>query len=206
MACKRPAGAERRGFCQNPGMLHAAIPGRLHAVHAFPTPFRKFPAAMRDARAPDLARLLELEALFPGDRLTRRQLRRHIASSTARLRVAEGAGCISGYALTFLRHGSAQARLYSLVVDPAARGSGLGAALVRDACIQSHEAGCRRLGLEVRTDNLAALALYQREGFAVVGRRTGYYADGCDAWRLQRELTLSSLAPVPVLDRCRADF
>ena len=33
---------------------------------------------LRDARLADLARLLELEALFPGDRLSSRQFRRHL--------------------------------------------------------------------------------------------------------------------------------
>lgn len=143
---------------------------------------------MRDGRLADLSRLLELEALFPGDRLAPRQFRRHLASPRARLRVAEVDGCLAGYALVFLRRGSAVARLYSIVVDPAARGGGMGAALVRDACAQAHRAGCRWLRLEVRADNVSALALYRREGFEVFGRHEAYYADGCDAWRLQRAL------------------
>lgn len=155
------------------------------------------PAAVRDARAPDLARLLELEALFPGDRLSPRQFRRHLASPRARLRVAEAGGRVTGYALTFLRRGSEVARLYSIAVDPAVRGGGIGAALLRDACAQACEAGCRRLRLEVRTDNAAAIALYRREGFAVFDRRAAYYADGCDAWRLQRVLDAGACQLLP---------
>ncbi len=153
-----------------------------------PTSALKTLPAVRDARAADVARLLELEALFPGDRLSARQFRRHLASPRARLRVAETGGHIVAYALTFLRHGSVVARLYSIVVEPVARGSGIGVALLRDACAQAGEAGCRWLRLEVRTDNVAAMALYQREGFVVFERREAYYADGCDAWRLQRAL------------------
>ena len=44
---------------------------------------------------------------------------------------------------------------------------------------------CRSGGsalLEVRASNAAAIAMYQRHlGFATVGRRRGYYADGEDA-------------------------
>ena len=156
-----------------------------------PTSALKTPPAVRDARSADLAALLELEALFPGDRLSPRQFRRHLASSRARLRVAEVDGRIAGYALVFLRRGSAVARLYSIVVDPAVRGAGIGATLLRDACAQARQAACRWLRLEVRTDNAAAMALYRREGFAVFGRREAYYADGCDAWRLQRDVTLT---------------
>ena len=153
-----------------------------------PTSDPKCPPAVRDACLADLARLLELEALFPGDRLAPRQFRRHLASPRARLRVAEADGRLAGYALVFLRRGSTVARLYSIVVDPVARGTGIGVALLRDACAQARRAGCRWLRLEVRTDNAAALALYRREGFEAFGRRQAYYADGCDAWRLQRAL------------------
>lgn len=143
---------------------------------------------LRDARLADLVRLLELEALFPGDRLSSRQFRRHLVSARARLRVAEVDGRIFGYALTFLRRGSTLARLYSIVVDPAARGTGIGVALLRDAAAQARLASSRALRLEVRTDNAAAIALYRREGFEVFGRHQAYYADGCDALRLQRVL------------------
>ncbi len=34
--------------------------------------------------------------------------------------------------------------------------------------------------LEVRADNIAAIALYQRLGFEQLHKRRGYYRDGCD--------------------------
>lgn len=151
-----------------------------------PTPLPTDPVTLRDACASDLPRLLELEALFPGDRLSPRQFRHHLHSPRARLRVAEAGGGIAGYALTFLRRGSAVARLYSIVVDPLARGVGVGVALLRDACVQAGEAGRDRLRLEVREDNAAAIGLYRREGFVPFGRHVAYYADGCDALRFER--------------------
>jgi [ribosomal protein S18]-alanine N-acetyltransferase len=42
--------------------------------------------------------------------------------------------------------------------------------------------------LEVRTDNEPARALYEAEGFAVVGLRKRYYApSGADAYTMRRE-------------------
>lgn len=143
---------------------------------------------MRDAGPADLPRLLELESMFPGDRLSPRQFRRHLTSPRARLRVAEADGRVMGYALTFLRTGSRIARLYSIAVDPVSRGLGLGRALLDDAQDQARRADRQCLRLEVRADNLAAMALYRREGFIAFGRHAGYYADGCDAIRFERRL------------------
>lgn len=144
------------------------------------------PSGVRDARPQDLPRLLQLEALFPGDRLAPRQFRRHLASPRARLRVALRDGVIVAYALTLLRRGSARARLYSIAVEPAARGLGLGAQLLDDAMRQAAAAGCEWLRLEVREDNAAAIALYRRLGFVEFGCKPGYYEDGAAALRFER--------------------
>ena len=74
---------------------------------------------LRDARPEDLPALLALEAMFPGDRLSARQFRRHLANPRACLRVAADGPRLLGYHLVFLRAGSPWARLYSIAVDPA---------------------------------------------------------------------------------------
>lgn len=144
------------------------------------------PFCVRDAAAGDLPRLLALEAMFSGDRLSPRQFRHHLASPRARLRVVERGGSVCAYALVLLRHGSRIARLYSIAVDPALRGAGLGAALLDDALQQARAAGRARLRLEVRQDNVAAIALYRRAGFVPFGQISGYYEDGCAALRMER--------------------
>jgi mycothiol synthase len=58
-------------------------------------------------------------------------------------------------------------------VVPAARGRGLGAALVREALIRMRADGQTHTWLNVSVDNPAA-ALYRRLGFAVKGRRARY--------------------------------
>lgn len=136
---------------------------------------------LRDACVADLPRLLELEAMFPGDRLSVRQFRHHLRSPRARLRVLENEGTIQGYALLLMRGNSRIARLYSIAVDPQARGAGAGRALLQDAFAQAGEAACQRLRLEVRNDNAAAIALYLKAGCQRIGLLPAYYADGCDA-------------------------
>ncbi|MCX7556282.1 GNAT family N-acetyltransferase [Xanthomonadaceae bacterium JHOS43] len=144
--------------------------------------------SLRDARPDDVPRLLELESLFPGDRLSSRQFRHHLASPAARLRVVLSEAQIAGYALILLRRDSKVARLYSMVVDPGFRRLGLAAVLLADACRQATLCGRERLRLEVRADNAAAIALYRREGWVEFGRHRAYYEDGCDALRFELRL------------------
>lgn len=143
---------------------------------------------LRPATHADLPALLALEARFPGDRMSARQFRRHLRSVTARLHVAELEGVVRGASLLFFRAGSDGVRLYSLVVDAAARGHGLGQRLLVDAETAAHRRGCTRMRLEVRADNAVANALYQRAGYQQVARLPGYYEDGADGLRYQRTL------------------
>jgi GNAT superfamily N-acetyltransferase len=56
--------------------------------------------------------------------------------------------------------------LEDLFVEEAARGSGLGAALVETVLARARERGCRRVELDTNEANAAALALYHRFGFS----------------------------------------
>ena len=69
-----------------------------------------------------------------------------------------------------------EAEILTLAVTPAARGKGLGRALLVAAANHSQDLGAATMFLEVGTDNPAALALYAGLGFAKVGDRKAYYA------------------------------
>jgi len=143
--------------------------------------------AVRGATLDDLDALLALESRFPGDRLSRRQFRHHLTSPNAALRVWDEGGVRA--CMLLLRHARRRAaRLYSLIVDPAQRGRGLGQALLAEAESLAASWGCDAVRLEVREDNKAALSLYERRGYRTVDRRAGYYEDGCAALCLQRQV------------------
>lgn len=143
-------------------------------------------ARLRPARATDLPVLLALEETFPGDRMSARQFRHHLASPRARWRVAEAGGTVLGYALVLLRRGSGLARLYSIVVDPAARGQGLGHRLLAAAERDAAQAGRTGITLEVRQDNPTANALYQAAGYRRLAALPAYYEDGAPGWRYRK--------------------
>jgi ribosomal protein S18 acetylase RimI-like enzyme len=144
---------------------------------------------LRPARPDDLPALLALEAGFPGDRLSRRSLRRFLAGTgTADAVVAEDLGRPVGYALVLRRRNSSVARLYSLIVARELRGQGLGFRLTVAAMVAAREAGCDRLRLEVRADNAKAIALYRQAGFREIGRQPDYYEDGEAAVRFETRM------------------
>lgn len=144
---------------------------------------------VRKAAAEDLDALVALErATFETDRISRAQWRRHIASDTACVLVAGPGGRVDGAAVLFHRRNSYRARLYSLAVAAAARGSGLAKALLAFAEAEARRRGCDTLYLEVRTDNAAAIALYEHRGYRRAARLQGFYEDGGDAWQYARSL------------------
>ena len=80
------------------------------------------------------------------------------------------------------------ADLHRVIVRPDARGQGIGASLVRAGIDWAGAVGARRMLLEVRPDNEAAVALYRRLGFAPVTTRRDYYGPGRDALVMLRKL------------------
>ena len=149
------------------------------------------PSAAHLRRAPigDLDALVELEnASFAVERMSARQLRRHLESLSAEIFVATRDRQVVGAAVLFFRRTTHVARLYSIAVAASERGSGLGASLLAAAEQAARRRGSRTLRLEVRSDNLRAQRLYERYGYHRFGLHRGYYEDGHDAQRYEKAL------------------
>lgn len=148
------------------------------------------PARIRRAHADDLDALLALEAHFPGDRMSRRAFRHLLRSASATICLAQGAGQTLGAVVLLTRRNSRRARIYSVVVSPAARGQGLGKRLVQRAEREAQRLGYVGVSLEVRHDNQAARALYAALGYTVSAELPAYYDDGAAGLRLRRDFAL----------------
>ncbi len=74
-----------------------------------------------------------------------------------------------------------EAHLLNVAVAAAERGRGHGTAMMEDVLEEAKRASCRRIVLEVRPGNTAAIKLYEKFGFVKVSSRPRYYADGEDA-------------------------
>lgn len=143
--------------------------------------------SLRDATPADIDALSTLEARsFDGDRLSRRSFRRLVVSPAAACRVAVEDRRLLGYALLLFRRTSGFARLYSVAIDPAARGRGLGGRLLRDAEMIAAQRGKDGVRLEVRQDNRPAIGLYESRGYMRIATLPGYYEDGAGGLRLQK--------------------
>ena len=144
---------------------------------------------LRRAQPGDLSALLALEnATFDSDRINARQWRHHLRSPSAIILLMEAGPQLLGSVLLLFRQGLDSARIYSLATAAAARGRGIGSALLDAVEIEAAARGCRRLRLEVRRDNAAARRLYVGHGYQPIGERAGYYADGSDAVRYEKRL------------------
>ena len=142
---------------------------------------------IRPAVDDDLDALLALERMsFTTDHLSPRQYQHHVHSPTADVLAAVDADGLLGKAVVFYRAGVDIARLYSIAVAERARGRGVAKALLAAVEAAARCRHCLRLRLEVRKDNVAAIALYERLGFHRFGEKVGFYEDGADAWRYEK--------------------
>jgi ribosomal-protein-alanine N-acetyltransferase len=143
---------------------------------------------LRPMRGADLPQVLALEEeLFAPDTWTAAMYRDELARSDTRTYlVAEDGDAVVGYAGLIAYDD--EAHVATIGVATARQGEGIGAQLL-DALLAEADRRSPAVILEVRADNELAQGLYRRRGFAVIGRRRGYYQpSGADAVVMRREL------------------
>lgn len=123
------------------------------------------------------------------------------AQAIARLAGGTGFALVHGQTpegFVLARTAAGEAEILTLAVRPNLRRKGIARALMHEAARLSFDRGARAIFLEVDAENLAALTLYDRLGFARVGERKGYYrlpkGRLGDALVLKRDLPLSPSA------------
>lgn len=92
-----------------------------------------------------------------------------------------------GYAL--FRLAKPTADLNRIAVHQRARRAGIGGRLLDHAHQLLVELRAAECFLEVRHTNTAAIDLYLKNDYVVVGKRQRYYSDGTDALLMRRQLT-----------------
>lgn len=123
-----------------------------------------------------LSQLAALERVcFPADPWSEATFRAALDDPRAAVLLAEGeSGGLLGYAVLFtvLDEGN----LDNIAVAPEHRRQGVADALLGEIVGFGRE-HLSTLTLEVRASNAPAIALYEKYGFAAVGRRKNYYTD-----------------------------
>jgi [ribosomal protein S18]-alanine N-acetyltransferase len=151
--------------------------------------WRQGSISIRAARPRDLEAIAKLEnESFESDRVSRRSLREFLRAPHRPMMVATIDDELAGYLLVSMRKGARALRIYSLAVAVRFARRGVGRALLQGAEAYGRRRRREALTLEVRYDNVSAIALYERCGFRQFGEHTHYYADGATALRYEKSL------------------
>jgi len=102
--------------------------------------------------------------------------------------VASVGGVIEGFAI--MKFHDDDAHLFLLAVQPKARRSGIGKALVEWLEKSCRTAGIKRIRLEVRATNHEARHFYEHLGYQFVSEVSGYYEHREAAIVMARSLTV----------------
>lgn len=82
-----------------------------------------------------------------------------------------------------------EGEIVSVATDRELRGNGLGDSVLKEVMRREKERGTERLYLEVRESNIAAIRLYEKNGFVKDGVRKNFYRKPTeDAWLMSKEL------------------
>ncbi|MGH9814500.1 MAG: ribosomal protein S18-alanine N-acetyltransferase [Candidatus Acidiferrales bacterium] len=93
--------------------------------------------------------------------------------------IGEVGGELAGFLVT--RSAADEVEILNIAVAPQSRRAGVGSRLLKHALEMARAAGARRMFLEVRESNRAAIALYARHGFQPAGRRENCYSAPAEA-------------------------
>jgi ribosomal-protein-alanine N-acetyltransferase len=143
----------------------------------------------RDANSMDIPVLVSLDKeLFPYSPWSSGQYREEISAPTRLFVVAlDDASSVIGYAGVFAP-GGAEADVLTVGVVPQHRGQGIARALMAGITKWAIDQGSIAMMLEVKTDNVEAISLYESLGYTKLNVRKDYFGSGLDALVMRKEL------------------
>ena len=144
----------------------------------------------RTANAFDLPVFASLDKeLFPYSPWSASQYKEEFSSPTRHFVVAiDEAQNIVGYAGVFAP-GGAEADVLTVGVVPLYRGKSIAKALMALITDWADEQGSTAMMLEVKTDNIEAIGLYESLGYSKLNIRKDYFGAGLDAQVMRLELS-----------------
>jgi ribosomal-protein-alanine N-acetyltransferase len=114
----------------------------------------------------------------PPERFTRRYMRQLIASPEAATWIAERNDQMAGFAIVEWAQQITGIAAYIATIEvlPEHRGCGIGAELLRRLEGSANAERANEVWLHVDAENVSAMRLYERAGYAKTGRADHYYA------------------------------
>lgn len=136
-----------------------------------------------------VAGIAQLEKLCFSDPWSEKSIASELTNPLSRWLVAMDGSTLCGYVGSQTVMGETD--MMNIAVHPDYRRRGVAESLVRSLVMLLKEQGSHCLSLEVRASNDAAIALYNKQGFAQVGLRPNYYRNPKeDAFILRKEWTI----------------
>ena len=159
------------------GLGHQGGPGKQSepGKQGESTPLDTNGLTLRAMTIEDLPVVLRFEhALFGAQAWSEQMILEELADPLTRWYiVAQVDGAIAGYA--GLAAFGDEAHVMTIGTDPELQGRGIGRAMLRALLDEAERRGAKQVILEVRVDNVPAIAMYRSEGFETVGVRKRYY-------------------------------
>lgn len=144
--------------------------------------------AVRGMRWWDIPAVMAIEeVVFPATAWSPAQFWSELAQEDRTYLVAEHEDRIVAYGGVMVRPPTAD--IQTIAVDAAHRGRGVAREILGRLLATADAHACTEVLLEVSADNVAAIALYESEGFEVIARRSSYYGPGLDALIMRRRRT-----------------
>ena len=133
----------------------------------------------------DILRISEIETeCFPQEPWSFKMLASSFQSESFCGVLAEDGGEIMGW----ITVAADEADIDNVAVTEPYRRSGVGTAVIGELINVAKARGAKKIFLEVRVSNSAAMQLYLKNGFKGVYARTRYYSDGEDCLVMVKEL------------------
>lgn len=127
--------------------------------------------------ADDILAIVELEKQCFPTPWSEEQYKLVLAAGGCRLFGVRCNGGLVGYLAVAMQPGSGEIEIYNIAITDSMRRRGLARKLLATALAAAAQTGVEQAVLEVRRDNVAAIALYESLGFTRIGLRPRYYQD-----------------------------
>jgi ribosomal-protein-alanine N-acetyltransferase len=149
----------------------------------------------RPATVDDVAHLTQIESRVHVAPWTHDHFAAELAKPYSHILVLsddETDSVIAGYAVFWTLGDESQ--LLNIAVDLEYRGRGVAQWLMQVMKREALKMGLKRIFLEVRKSNAAAISLYQKQGFVITQTRKNFYSNGEDAYVMNLPLDEDRLA------------
>jgi [ribosomal protein S18]-alanine N-acetyltransferase len=129
---------------------------------------------------------IDQQCFSPAIAYSRPDLRSYLRLPGSDCVIAEAAGKIVAFLVT--AHEESVGFIVTIDVLPAYRRQGAAALLLEESERRVSAAGVRTIELETATDNVSAIAFWQKHGYRKRDIQKGYYPDGRDAYSMTKAI------------------